>query len=133
MDQAATEVHQGKSTILVVEGPPGIGKSRLLEEVVARTSGAGGCAFYGAFRDPERLAPLWPLVVAAASVGPVSVCLDDVDRFETAAVAALRATVAEVANAHVLWCLAMRPRAVTPGCVTRSPRFSPPTKGRCAD
>lgn len=115
VDQAATEVHQGKSTILVVEGPPGIGKSRLLEEVVARTSGAGGCAFYGAFRDPDRLAPLWPLVVAAASVGPVCVCLDDVDRFETVAVAALRSTVAEVADSQVLWCLAMRPRGSSAG------------------
>ena len=115
LDQAATEVQQGKSTILVMDGPPGIGKSRLLEEVVTRTSGAGGCAFYGTFRDPERFARRWPLVVAAASVGPVCVCLDDVDRFEPAAVAALRSTVAEVADAHVLWCLAVRPRGSSAG------------------
>jgi predicted ATPase len=110
VELAATDAHQNKSTIMVIEGPPGIGKSRLLEDIVTRTSRAGSRAFHETPRDRERLTRLWPRVVAAAPVGRVCVCLDDVDLLESSAVAALRSAVSEVADAHVLWCLAMRPR-----------------------
>ncbi|HXD25361.1 MAG TPA: AAA family ATPase [Propionibacteriaceae bacterium] len=36
-----TAVAQGRGGVLVIEGPPGIGKSRLLSEVVAQTDKSG--------------------------------------------------------------------------------------------
>ena len=36
-----TALAQGRGGVLVIEGPPGIGKSRLLSEVVAQTDKSG--------------------------------------------------------------------------------------------
>ena len=110
VDFVATQVRQAHSMIVVVVGSPGVGKTRLLTDVADRT----GRALYQPSRDLERVARLWPRVIEAASEGPVCVCLDDVDCLDADAVAALRATVAEVAGAQVLWCWAMRPTGGRP-------------------
>src|SRR5688500_17559251 len=83
IDEALTAARRGEGRVLVIEGPPGIGKSRLLQELrersaagqrvlVARASelergfafGVVRQLFEGVVRDPE----LGPAVLQGAAV-----------------------------------------------------------------
>ena len=54
-----TALVQGRGGVLVIEGPPGIGKSRLLTEVLALADKGGVRTLFGeAFRSEEHTSEL---------------------------------------------------------------------------
>lgn len=58
----------GMSCWLVLSGPPGIGKTRLAEEVVERTSGGGGTVWV-ACPDERATPPWWPMRQLVRALG----------------------------------------------------------------
>jgi predicted ATP-dependent serine protease len=111
--EALSSLRSGTGVILVIEGSPGIGKSRLLAEAV-RMAGRMSARVGQGEADPSGAAPLlersalpavrggpeqryWlvqdleSLLEGAAAVAPLVVCLDDLQWADSGTVAALRA------------------------------------------
>ena len=63
-------VAQGRGDVLVIEGPPGIGKSRLLTEVFARAEKAGVRALFGEAFEYQQTVPFFPLFMATLRADP---------------------------------------------------------------
>ena len=57
-------VAKGRGGVLVIEGPPGIGKSRLLTEVMALADKAGVRTLFGEAFEYQRTAPFFALFMA---------------------------------------------------------------------
>jgi hypothetical protein len=112
---------RGRGGVVVVEGPPGIGKTRLLQEFAAR---AGADPPIGQTPTLRRLdtADLRHLVVedlqasisAAAAQTPVEIVIDDIHWADHATLLAVRSLTAGLADAPVLWVLATRTGAGEP-------------------
>src|SRR6201982_265433 len=65
-----TAVAQGRGGVLVIEGPPGIGKSRLLTEVLALADKCGVRTLFGeAFEYPQTVA-FFSLFMATVRADP---------------------------------------------------------------
>ena len=54
-----TAVAQGRGGVLVIDGPPGIGKSRLVTEVLALTDKAGVRTLFGEAFEYQRAVPFF--------------------------------------------------------------------------
>src|SRR6516164_9877038 len=65
-----TAVAQGRGGVLVIEGPPGIGKSRLLTEVLALADKAGVRALFGEAFEYQQAVPFFPLFMATLRADP---------------------------------------------------------------
>ncbi|SRX96216.1 LuxR family transcriptional regulator [Microlunatus phosphovorus NM-1] [Mycobacterium shimoidei] len=65
-----TAVTQGRGGVLVIEGPPGIGKSRLLTEVLALAEKAGVRALFGEAFEYQQTVPFFSLFMAALNADP---------------------------------------------------------------
>jgi len=65
-----TAVAQGRGGVLVIEGPPGIGKSRLLTEVLALADKAGVRALFGEAFEYQQTVPFFPLFMATLRADP---------------------------------------------------------------
>ena len=65
-----TAVAQGHGSVLVIEGPPGIGKSRLLAEVLALADKNGVRALYGEAFEDQRSVPFFSLFMATLGTVP---------------------------------------------------------------
>ncbi|OCB38875.1 LuxR family transcriptional regulator [Mycobacterium malmoense] len=59
-----TAVAQGTGGVLVIEGPPGIGKSRLLTEVLALADGCGVRTLFGEAFEYQQAVPFFSLFMA---------------------------------------------------------------------
>src|SRR6516162_3827402 len=65
-----TAVAQGRGGVLVIEGPPGIGKSRLLTEVLALADKCGVRALFGEAFEYEQTVPFFSLFMATLRADP---------------------------------------------------------------
>jgi DNA-binding NarL/FixJ family response regulator len=63
-------VAQGRGGVLVIEGPPGIGKSRLLTEVLALGEKVGVRALFGEAFEYQQTAPFFSLFMATLRADP---------------------------------------------------------------
>jgi DNA-binding CsgD family transcriptional regulator len=70
IDRLVSRLRSGQASTLVIEGPPGIGKSRLLREVSERTVRAGGRALCGHAYEHQRTVPFAPLLDATVGADP---------------------------------------------------------------
>ena len=59
-----TALVQGRGGVLVIEGPPGIGKSRLLTEVMALADKAGVRTLFGEAFEYQQTVPFFSLFMA---------------------------------------------------------------------
>jgi ABC-type transport system involved in cytochrome c biogenesis ATPase subunit len=65
-----TALVQGQGGVLVIEGPPGIGKSRLLTEVVALADKAGVRTLFGEAFEYQQTVPFFSLFMATLRADP---------------------------------------------------------------
>src|SRR5215475_14174897 len=63
-------VAQGHGGVLVIEGPPGIGKSRLLTEVIALADKAGVRTLFGEAFEYQQTVPFFSLFMATLRADP---------------------------------------------------------------
>jgi DNA-binding CsgD family transcriptional regulator len=63
-------VAQGRGGVLVIEGPPGIGKSRLLTEVLALADKTGVRALFGEAFEYQQTVPFFSLFMATLRADP---------------------------------------------------------------
>ncbi len=63
-------VAQGRGGVLVIEGPPGIGKSRLLTEVLTLAEKAGVRALFGEAFEYQQTVPFFSLFMATLNADP---------------------------------------------------------------
>jgi len=64
------ELAQGRGGVLVIEGPPGIGKSRLLTEVVALANKSGVRTLFGEAFEYQQTVPFFSLFMATLRADP---------------------------------------------------------------
>jgi DNA-binding CsgD family transcriptional regulator len=65
-----TAVAQGRGGVLVIEGPPGIGKSRLLTEVMALADKGGVRTLFGEAFEYQQTVPFFSLFMATLRADP---------------------------------------------------------------
>src|SRR6201987_5843403 len=65
-----TAVAQGRGGVLVIEGPPGIGKSRLLTEVMALADKSGVRTLFGEAFEYQQTVPFFSLFMATLRAYP---------------------------------------------------------------
>jgi DNA-binding CsgD family transcriptional regulator len=65
-----TAVAQGRGGVLVIEGPPGIGKSRLLTEVMALADKCGVRTLFGEAFEYQQTVPFFSLFMATLRADP---------------------------------------------------------------
>jgi DNA-binding CsgD family transcriptional regulator len=65
-----TAVAQGRACVLIIEGPPGIGKSRLLTEVMALTDKSGVRTLFGEAFEFQQTVPFFALFMATLGADP---------------------------------------------------------------
>jgi DNA-binding NarL/FixJ family response regulator len=65
-----TALAQGRGGVLVIEGPPGIGKSRLLTEVMALADKAGVRTLFGEAFEYQQAVPFFSLFMATLRADP---------------------------------------------------------------
>ncbi|SEP79972.1 AfsR/SARP family transcriptional regulator [Microlunatus flavus] len=155
---ALEEALAGRTTFVALVGAPGIGKSRLAEEVAAAATSRGVRVLPGRCSQDDGAPPLWPWRTVLAAAGTVNGVgeVDGVDRTSSedgspfavweGIVDAVRRTAqdrptlvvlddlhwADVATLRVLRLLAESPRTV-PLMVLCTWRASPPPEGALAD
>ena len=61
---------QGRGGVLIIEGPPGIGKSRLLTEVMAQADQAGARTLFGEAFEYQQSVPFFSLFMATLRADP---------------------------------------------------------------
>ena len=66
-----TALLQGRGGVLVIEGPPGIGKSRLLTEVMALADKAGVRTLFGEAFEYQQTVPFFSLFMATLGADPL--------------------------------------------------------------
>ena len=65
-----TALGQGRGGVLVIEGPPGIGKSRLLTEVMALADKSGVRTLFGEAFEYQQTVPFFSLFMATLRADP---------------------------------------------------------------
>src|ERR1700740_2015751 len=65
-----TALVQGRGGVLVIEGPPGIGKSRLLSEVMALADKSGVRTLFGEAFEYQQTVPFFALFMATLGADP---------------------------------------------------------------
>src|SRR6201993_5421433 len=65
-----TALAQGHGGVLVIEGPPGIGKSRLLTEVMALANKSGVRTLFGEAFEYQQMVPFFSLFMATLRADP---------------------------------------------------------------
>ncbi|MEU5786069.1 BTAD domain-containing putative transcriptional regulator [Micromonospora lupini] len=62
LHKAIRSALEGKTAVVIVEGEPGVGKTRLLKEMTADAQAAGALVSWGMCLDGEGTASMWPWV-----------------------------------------------------------------------
>src|SRR5882724_7987397 len=70
LGELVTALTQGRAGVLVIEGPPGIGKSRLLTEVMALADKSGVRTLFGEAFEYQQAVPFFSLFMATLEAGP---------------------------------------------------------------
>ncbi|MCV7229822.1 helix-turn-helix transcriptional regulator [Mycolicibacterium komossense] len=70
IDRLLDAAQDGNGSVLVIEGPPGIGKSRLVEEVLLRARRAGARPLSGKAYEDQQTVPFAPLFEAIIRTEP---------------------------------------------------------------
>ncbi|WP_156689867.1 ATP-binding protein [Mycobacterium sp. Marseille-P9652] len=70
VDARVAGLSEGRGSVLLIDGPPGIGKTRLLIEVGMRTEARGGRLLSGAASEHQRAVPFGPLLSATLGADP---------------------------------------------------------------
>src|SRR6202042_2990024 len=70
MSALVTAVAHGHGGVLVIEGPPGIGKSRLLTEVMALADKGGVRTLFGEAFEYQQTVPFFSLFMATLGADP---------------------------------------------------------------
>src|SRR6476620_7082967 len=70
VDELFAAVRAGHGVVVVIEGPPGIGKSRMLAEIGARAKAVGIRALTGKASEFQQSVPFAPLFVAPLPADP---------------------------------------------------------------
>src|SRR6201987_1130899 len=65
-----TALAGGRGGVLVIEGPPGIGKSRLLTEVMTLADKSGGRTLFGEAFEYQQTVPFFSLFMATLHANP---------------------------------------------------------------
>ncbi|ETZ28305.1 LuxR C-terminal-related transcriptional regulator [Mycobacterium intracellulare subsp. chimaera] len=65
-----TSLSQGRGGVLVIEGPPGIGKSRLLTEVLVLADKCGARTLFGEAFEYQQTVPFFSLFMATLNADP---------------------------------------------------------------
>src|SRR6201994_5108036 len=68
--ELVTALARGRGGVLVIEGPPGIGKSRLLTEVMAMADKAGVRTLFGEAFEYQQTVPFFSLFMATLCADP---------------------------------------------------------------
>jgi len=68
LDAAWERVQRGGGATMLVEGPAGLGKSRLIDELAGHVRGAGGAALIGRSYDIERAVPYGAIANALSPI-----------------------------------------------------------------
>ena len=79
-----TALVQGHGSVLVIEGPPGIGKSRLLTEVMALADKSGVRTLFGEAFEYQQTVPFFSLFMATLRADPPVGDADALRRLGTA-------------------------------------------------
>jgi len=127
-------VEDGRAGALLVDGEPGVGKTRLLAEAAEHARARGFTVAAGAAEELGELAPLAPLAAALgvrtggdepeptlaerlraeldarAAAGPVLVALDDLHFADPGTLRAVRTLQARLRNRRIAWLLARSPQ-----------------------
>jgi len=127
-------VEDGRAGALLVDGEPGVGKTRLLAEAAEHARARGFAVAAGAAEELGELAPLAPLAAALgvraggdeaettlverlraeldgrAAAGPVLVVLDDLHFADPGTLRAVRTLHARLRDRRVAWLLARSPQ-----------------------
>lgn len=85
VDAAIGAVLGGGGSLLVIEGPPGIGKSRLIEEVGIRAARVGGRPLSGIAHEDQQVVPFAPLFDALMGTTPALCDTAELRRLSTTA------------------------------------------------
>src|ERR1700760_3129712 len=70
IDALVKALRQGRGGVLVIEGPPGIGKSRLLTELMALADKAGVRTLFGEAFEYQQTVPFFALFMATLRADP---------------------------------------------------------------
>ena len=70
IDELVANLRRGQGSMLLIEGPPGIGKSRLVDEVGARAARAGARVLSGKSLEDHQTVPFASLFEAVLGVDP---------------------------------------------------------------
>lgn len=98
------ELWQGRSAVVLMEGPPGIGKTRLIDEAAALAARSGAQVVSGKAYEDQQALPFAPLLDALIGADPPICDVSVMRRLHTAAdvrfwvIEELRATVAAAAE-----------------------------------
>src|SRR6266851_2454740 len=107
INAALGDARDGRGGVLLVEGGPGLGKSRLLEEAVSLAGRAGVRAAMGRADADDNVVPMAPLERAALE-HPMLICLDDLQWADAGTVEALRVLPARLGGVPIIWIAAYR-------------------------
>ncbi len=72
LDRAWQGAVAGHARFAVIAGEPGIGKTALAEELVARAEASGAAVAWGRCHDDEGALPLWPWAQVVRALTPAS-------------------------------------------------------------
>jgi predicted ATPase/DNA-binding CsgD family transcriptional regulator len=108
--EAVAAVARGTGGTLVVEGPPGIGKSSLLGEARAMAQRTGVQSLFGEAVDPRfwSLHDLQAALESRAREAPLTLVLDDLQWADAGTLTALSLLPARLVDVPILWILARR-------------------------
>ncbi|HEY0225628.1 MAG TPA: ATP-binding protein, partial [Mycobacterium sp.] len=70
IDALVRGLAQGRGGVLVIEGPPGVGKSRLLTEVMALADKRGVRTLFGEAFEYQQTVPFFSLFMATLRADP---------------------------------------------------------------
>src|SRR5262245_42408529 len=91
IDAAIDRARRGERAAVMLTGEPGIGKSRLLDELAMRVAAIGGVAAWGRSAEVGLTPAFWPWMQVLATLDPLGTdAAPELANFDQPAVAASR-------------------------------------------